>query len=50
MNNYKITFERSNGTIGSDTFTDKNEQEARSSFRACYRNDVYKIISVEIVK
>lgn len=46
MNDYKVTFQRSNGTIGYDIFTEKNEQEVKSSFRNCYRNDIYKIISI----
>ena len=49
MSNWKITFKRSNGTLGNDIFTEKTEQEAKMAFRNCYRNDTYKIISVEIV-
>ena len=49
MNNYKITFQRSNGTIGNDTFTEATKQEAISAFRACYRHDTYTIISIEII-
>ncbi len=50
MNDYKITFERSNGTIGNDTFTAKTEQEARRDFNICYRHGTGTIISVEIDK
>jgi hypothetical protein len=47
MNNYKITFERSNGTVGHDTFTESSEFEARKSFRECYRHGTGKILDVE---
>ena len=50
MNDYKVTFRRSNGTIGSDIFTVTTRQEAGEAFRACYRHDTYTIISVEIVE
>ncbi len=48
MDDYKVTFKRSNGTIGSDIFTAKTKQEALSSFNACYRHDTYIVISVEL--
>lgn len=48
MNNYIITFKRSNGTIGNDTFTALTEGEARHNFKECYRHDVYTILSVVI--
>lgn len=48
MNNYQITFERSNGTIGSDTFTENTKQEAVKAFKECYRHDTYTIISIDI--
>lgn len=50
MTNWKVTFERRNGTQGSDIFTASTPQEARCDFRECYRHDIYKIISVEEVK
>jgi hypothetical protein len=50
MYNFKITFERSNGTKGSDIFTENTKQEAIQAFKACYRHDTYKILSVEIDK
>ena len=49
MNNYKITFQRSNNSIGYDTFTDNSRQEAIQSFKACYRHDKYEILSIKIV-
>ncbi len=48
MNNYKITFERSNGTKGNDIFTELTRHDATESFHAVYRHDIYKIISIEI--
>jgi hypothetical protein len=50
MTNWKVTFERSNGTQGNDTFTANTPQEAKKDFKECYRHDTYKIISVEEVK
>ena len=47
MKNYKVTFERSNKTTGSDVFTANSKGEAGHSFRECYRHDVYKILSIE---
>lgn len=49
MNNWKIVFQRSNGTIGNDIFTEETEREARIAFKACYRHDTYKIMSVDKV-
>lgn len=50
MKNYKVTFERSNKTIGTGTFTTNSKEEARHDFRECYRHDVYKILSIEEVE
>jgi hypothetical protein len=50
MTTYKITFERSNGTQGNDTFSANTTNEARHDFKEVYRHDTYKIISVEEVK
>ncbi|WP_180272662.1 hypothetical protein [Konateibacter massiliensis] len=50
LKNYKITFERSNKSIGYDFFKATSEAEARYNFKECYRHDVYKIISVEQVR
>ena len=49
LKDFLIWFERSDGTRGYATFTENKEIEARSSFFACYRHDVYKILSVEEV-
>lgn len=50
MKNYKVTFERSNKSIGSDVFTANSRQEAGHDFKECYRHDVYKILSIEEVE
>lgn len=50
MKNYRVTFERSNGTTGSDIFGSNTPQEARHDFKECYRHDIYKILSVEEVE
>lgn len=34
------------GKVAIDTFTDRNETEARKSFWACYRHEAYKILTV----
>lgn len=34
------------GKVSLDTFTDRNEIEARKSFWACYRHAAYKILTV----
>lgn len=47
MKNYKITFKRDNGTIGNDTFTGNNKNEAIKDFEECYRHGNYGIISIE---
>lgn len=47
MKNYKVTFERSNKTIGTDVFAASTTEEARHDFKECYRHDLYKILSVE---
>ena len=46
MRNYKITFVRSDGTKGSDTFTASSIKEAKQDFNACYRHDIYTILSI----
>lgn len=44
---YKVVFQReSNGSVGSDIFSEPNEKKARRSFSECYRHDNYKILSV----
>lgn len=48
MANYQVIFKRQNGSIGSDTFTANNIQEARQAFFACYRHDIYEILSIEV--
>lgn len=50
MITYDIKFRRSNGTIGIDNFTEINKTEAIRSFRACYRNDAYEILSIEEIE
>lgn len=47
LRDFKVVFERSNGTQGNDNFTALNSKEAIDAFKACYRHDTYKIISVE---
>lgn len=49
MNTYKITFQRENGTVGSDKFTTATEREARREFGEVYRHGNGKIVSVELV-
>lgn len=49
MNTYKITFERENGTVGSDKFTAATEAQARKDFREVYRHGNGHITSVELI-
>ena len=44
---YEICFERLNGTRDKDYFHAKNEFMAISMFKTCYRNSVYKVISIK---
>jgi len=48
MNDYRVTFKRSNGTTGVAIFTVASRGEAGDAFRACYRHDVYEILSINI--
>ncbi len=47
MNSYKITFEREDGTTGTDRFTANNASEARHDFKECYRHGNIKILTTE---
>ena len=49
MNTYEITFQRENGTTGSDRFTAATEAQARSDFREVYRHGNGQITKVELV-
>lgn len=49
MNTYKITFQRENGTTGSDRFTAATEAQARRDFKEVYRHGNGTITSVELV-
>lgn len=49
MNTYKITFQRENGTIGSDCFTAATEAQARRDFKEVYRHGNGTITNVELV-
>ena len=49
MNTYEITFQRENGTTGSDRFTAATEAQARRDFREVYRHGNGKITKVELV-
>lgn len=49
MNTYEITFQRENGTIGSDRFTAATEAQARRDFKEVYRHGNGTITSVELV-
>ena len=49
MNTYEITFERENGTTGSDRFTAATEGQARKDFNGVYRHGNGKITSIELV-
>lgn len=49
MNTYEITFERENGTTGSDRFTAATEAQARRDFREVYRHGNGQITKVELI-
>lgn len=49
MNTYKITFQRENGTTGTDRFTAATEAQARRDFKEVYRHGNGTITSVELV-
>ena len=49
MNTYKITFQRENGTTGSDRFTAATEAQARRDFKEVSRHGNGTITSVELV-
>ena len=38
MNTYEITFQRENGTTGTDRFTAATEAQARRDFKEVYRH------------
>lgn len=50
MKKWKVTFRRSNSSVGSDIFTAESKWQAIKAFNACYRHDVYEIVSVELVE
>lgn len=49
MNTYEISFERENGTIGTDRFTAATEAQARRDFREVYRHGNGRITKVELI-
>lgn len=49
MNTYEITFQRENGTTGSDRFTAATEAQARRDFKEVYRHGNGHITKVELV-
>ncbi len=49
MNTYKITFERENGTTGTDQFTAATEAQARKDFGEVYRYGNGHITNVELI-
>lgn len=49
MNTYEITFQRENGTTGSDRFTAATEAQARRDFKEVYRHGNGTITNVELV-
>lgn len=49
MNTYEITFQRENGTTGSDRFTAATEAQARRDFREVYRHGNEQITKVELI-
>lgn len=49
MNTYEITFQRENGTVGSDRFAAATEAQARRGFREVYRHGNGKITKVELI-
>ncbi len=49
MNIYEITFQRENGTTGTDRFTATTEAQARRDFKEVYRHGIGTITNVELV-
>lgn len=49
MNTYEITFQRENGTTGSDRFTAVTEAQARRDFNEVYRHGNGQITKVELI-
>ena len=49
MNTYEITFQRENGTTGSDRFTAPTAAQARRDFREVYRHGNGQITKVELI-
>ncbi len=49
MNTYEITFQRENGTTGTDRFVASTEAQARRDFKEVYRHGNGTITSVELV-
>ena len=49
MNTYEITFQRENGTTGSDRFIAATEAQARRDFKEVYRHGCGTITSVELL-
>lgn len=49
MNTYEITFQRENGTTGSDRFTAATEAQARRDFNEVYRHGNGHITKVELI-
>ena len=49
MNTYEITFQRENGTTGTDRFTAATEAQARRDFKEVYRHGNGTITNVELV-
>lgn len=49
MNTYEITFQRENGTTGTDRFAAATEAQARRDFKEVYRHGNGTITSVELV-
>ena len=49
MKTYEITFQRENGTTGTDRFTAATEAQAWRDFNACYRHGNETITNVEVV-
>ena len=49
MNTYEITFQRENGTTGTDRFFAATEAQARRDFKEVYRHSTGTITNVELV-
>lgn len=47
---FRVIAERINGTQLIDYFMANSNQEAVYCFNQCYRNGVYKILSVEVIE